>query len=745
MDKVFNSDSKQEEQKIRGEVVRVRFNNPENNYYVFTLESSSLEDQIVVQGNASDLQIKTGAEVVVHGSFQDHPKYGPQFKASRIILSAPTTNAEIERYLASGIVKGIGKKTAERIVKTFGKDSLEIIRNSPGAVAQVAGVGSHKAQLLSEAFDAHEDSQEAMQFLLGKGLTPNLATKIYKKYKGETIGIVSQDPYRLSRDLHGVGFQTADEIALNSLNLPADSPQRLKAGVFYALEKARDSGHSYLPGNILIQRASTVLGLDVRHDLTPHIHDLEAEGFVVIDEERVYLKRLYTAEEFCAEFTARRCGSFQNSKLEESLIDKCIKSAESELEIEFSTEQKQAIHYATQYKLLIITGGPGCGKTTLIKGLTSVFSQAEKRILLAAPTGRAAQKMAAVCDMKAQTIHRMLRYDPFKRSFLYNRANPLEIDDKPVDVVILDESSMIDISLAKDLFSAIPSSATIILVGDKDQLPSVGPGRVFADLISLEDVKTVRLQKLFRRADESAINTIAHRINAGVPPEIPEPDGQTKTDAYFIPKRDKDETASLIEKLIADQIPRKFGIECSDISVLTPSNLGSLGTIALNKMIQNRINPIKSDKDRINLGDNEIRLGDKVCQRVNNYNIDPAGVFNGDVGIVTEVNRKEGSLVVELWDGRLINYNSANIHQLSLAYAITVHRSQGSEIPCVVLALNEAHYTLLERQLIYTAITRAKELLIVVGSKKALSIATQRSTAKKRLSFLRERILELLR
>ena len=590
-------------------------------------QSPALRDQIVVQGNASDLTIKAGAEVVVYGSYQDHPKYGPQFKANRIILCPPTTNSEIERYLASGIVKGIGKKTAERIVKTFGKDSLEIIRNEPETVAQVSGVGRHKAQLLSKAFESHEESQEAIQFLVGKGITPNLASKIYKQYKSETIGIVSQDPYRLSRDLHGVGFQTADEIALQSLKLPADSPQRLKAGVFYALEKARDEGHCYLPGNVLIQRAGVVLGLESSHDLTPYIHDLEAEGFVVVDEERIYLKRLYSAEEFCAEFTVKRCGSFEKAELKESLIEKCIESAENELEIEFSPEQKQAIYYATQHKLLIITGGPGCGKTTLIRGLTSVFSQAEKSILLAAPTGRAAQKMASVCDMEAQTIHRLLKYDPMKRSFLYNRSNPLKIEDKPVDVVIIDESSMIDISLAKDLFSAIPSGATIILVGDKDQLPSVGPGRVFADLISLEDVKTVSLVKLFRRAEESTINTIAHRINAGIPPEIPEPDGQIKADAYFIHRRNPEEASSLIESLIADQIPRKFGIEQSEISVLTPSNRGPLGTIALNKKIQNRVNPLVNSKNRIYVGDSEIRLGDKVCQRVNNYNIHPAGVF----------------------------------------------------------------------------------------------------------------------
>ncbi|MCB0318023.1 MAG: ATP-dependent RecD-like DNA helicase [Bdellovibrionales bacterium] len=733
-----------EDVKIKGEVVRVRYSNPENNFYVFTVASDESPDQVVVKGTAtSGLQLTKGANVALSGIFQEHPKYGRQFFAKQITLSQPSTEDEIERYLGSGIVKGVGEKTAKRIVEKFGNKSLETIRKHPDQVSKIPGVGKHRALLLSKAFESYDESQETLQFLVGKGLSPGLALKIYQKYKSETINLISQDPYRLTRDLHGIGFKRSDEIALKSFNLAPDSPQRLKAGVFYALESSRNDGHCYLPVNTLIQRASVILGLNTEQDLSAHIFDLENEGFIVIEDEKIYLKTLYLAEKVCADFISRRCGFIVDSGIKVNFIESCIKAAEKKLDLKFSQDQIDAIHYATQYKLLIITGGPGCGKTTLIKGLTSVFAQAKKNILLAAPTGRAAQKMASVCELDAQTIHRLLKYDPIKRSFLFNKSNQLKLNDEPIDVLIIDESSMIDIQLAKDLFSAIPATATLILVGDKDQLPSVGPGRMFADLVSLDDVKTIKLSKLFRRSEESAINFIAHQINSGIPPEIPEPDGQVKTDAYFISRKTPSEAAQLIESLVADQIPKKFGIDQSEIAVLTPSNRGELGTIELNKQIQAKVNPFSIKANEIELGEMIIRRGDKVCQRVNNYNIDSGGVFNGDLGIVTKVNRKENSIVVKLWDDREINYNSADINQLSLAYASTVHRSQGSEIPCVVLALHESHYTLLERQLIYTAVTRAKKLLIVVGSYKALSLAAKRATAKHRLTFLKNRVLEL--
>jgi exodeoxyribonuclease V alpha subunit len=390
---------------------------------------------------------------------------------------------------------------------------------------------------------------------------------------------------------------------------------------------------------------------------------------------------------------------------------------------------------------LIITGGPGCGKTTIIKALTILFEKAGLAFALAAPTGRAAQRMSQVTAAPASTIHRLLKYDPTTTDFIFNARNPL-----PYDALIIDEASMVDIMLARDLFAAIQKRTILILVGDKDQLPSVGPGRVFGDLVSCKDIRVVALSKLFRRANESAINSVAYMINTGEVPSIPTPDGVTKSDAYFIQRDDTEESGRLIESLVADQIPKKFGFSGAEIAVLTPSNRGPVGTIELNKRIQEKLNPraSHSEDEILEIGDMTFRVGDRVCQRVNNYKIDPSGVFNGDMGTIYRVDREEQRLTVELWDGRLIEYPRGEIGQLSLAYAVTVHRSQGMEVPCVVFAIDNSHFTLLERQLVYTGVTRAKKLLIIVGSKRALGIAAKRAQTKRRCTLLLERISSIL-
>jgi exodeoxyribonuclease V alpha subunit len=396
-----------------------------------------------------------------------------------------------------------------------------------------------------------------------------------------------------------------------------------------------------------------------------------------------------------------------------------------------------AVESAATYPLLIITGGPGCGKTTIIKALTILFEKAGLSFALAAPTGRAAQRMSQVCSAPASTIHRLLKFDPIFSNFIFNARNPL-----PFDALIIDEASMVDIMLARDLFAAIPKKCALILVGDKDQLPSVGPGRVFGDLVGCKDLRVVALSKLFRRAHESTINSVAYMINTGEVPTIPTPDGITKSDAYFIQREDTDESGRLIESLVSEQIPKKFGFSGADIAVLTPSNRGPVGTIELNRRIQERLNPrsSRSEEEILEVGDTDFRVGDRVCQRVNNYKIDPSGVFNGDMGTIVGVNREEQKLTVELWDGRLIDYPRGEIGQLSLAYAVTVHRSQGMEVPCVVFAIDNSHFTLLERQLVYTGVTRAKKLLIIVGSKRALAIAAKRAQTKKRCTLLLERV-----
>ena len=470
--------------------------------------------------------------------------------------------------------------------------------------------------------------------------------------------------------------------------------------------------------------------------------------YIVIKNDNIYLKSLYSAENFVAKFLASRTTPFSQPLIDEKTINNVITKTETDLRITLSSEQKEGVFASTRYPLLAITGGPGCGKTTLIKAISRLFNEAGKVLALAAPTGKAAQRMSQVSGQPASTIHRLLGYDPIKNEFRYGPKLPLAVGDiknsEIVDAVIIDEASMIDISLAKSLFSAIPHKATLILVGDKDQFPSVGPGRLFADILSCPEIKHITLTHLYRRDEESRITTIAHNINSGSIPDIPKL-GTCASDAYFIELNDPEDIINYTLHLTTKQIPKYRGLDPKDISVLTPSNVGPLGTIELNRRLQEAINPNRQLGKFITVGDKEFRVGDKVCQRVNNYKIDPYGVFNGDSGIIREVDSVEKSLVVELWDGRYVKYQSNNLDQLSLAYAITVHRSQGSELPCVIMILHDSQYILLERQLIYTGITRAKGLLFIIGSQRAIRTATQKTSVINRQTALRERFNEYLK
>lgn len=731
--------STSEEQLIRGVVRRVTFRNPENGYSVLQLAVEDHSEQITVVGSC--LETSVGAHVIVRGVFKEHPKFGRQLSASSITETAPESPDALATWLGSGFIKGIGPKTAQKLVETFGQETVEIIQRHPEKLAAVEGIGSHKAELITSAFAGQSELREIMRFLLEHNISQNLALKIYERYGARAIETLSRDPYLLARTggLRGVGFLTADAIAMN-LGLTPDSPQRLKAGVYYALEKAVDEGHCYLSLEMLCRRARLLLGLGDEYDLLPAVEGLAEEHALIREEDSIYLGHLLRAEEFVARFAADRAAPYETPEISQAAAEECLAWAESELKITFSHQQRQAVFDATHYPLLLVTGGPGCGKTTLIKALSLLFTRNNKRLALAAPTGRAAQRMAQVCGLPARTIHRLLKFDPSRNQFVHGITEPLEID-----ALIVDEASMIDLLLARDLLCAIPKHASLILVGDKDQLPSVGPGRVFGDLLTLREIRTASLSQLFRRAEESMITSVAHTINTGEMPTIPEPDGVTRSDAYFIAKSDAEEAALTVEKLVADQLPRKFQVEMRDICVLTPSNRGPLGTIALNKRLQDRLNPLRDPEQQLELGETVFRVGDRVCQRVNNYQIDEIGVFNGDLGEVYQVDRRRKSMTVEMWDGRLIRYEEGELSQLSLAYAVTVHRSQGSEIPCVVMVLHESHFTLLERQLVYTGVTRAKKLLVVVGSRRALSIASRKASTHRRCTRLRERIEQILR
>lgn len=723
---------------VRGTVDRVTFRNAANGYSVLQVLVEDSNDRITAVGMCP--HAKVGSYVTMTGSFIAHPKFGKQFTLQSILETPPSTSQGIERYLSSGLISGIGKKTAERIVREFGDQSLETIRSDPERVAKLSGVGKKKAELLNAALAQQSEFDQILRALVEYQVSPNLSARIYECFKGKTLDILRTDPYELARKVRGIGFHTADKIALN-LGWAPDSPKRLMAGLYFALDAASDEGHCYLSRKSLLERARMLLGIEDCSQLGEHIDELISQGVLISFDGALFLEKMDRAEQEVAQFIASRLTPLPRTDEARQAILTAIAEAENTLGVDLSPEQRFAVELAALYPLLIITGGPGCGKTTIIKALTLLFEKNGLSFALAAPTGRAAQRMSQVCSAPASTIHRLLKFDPVSSHFTFNARNPL-----PYEALIIDEASMVDLPLARDLFAAVSPKCSLILVGDKDQLPSVGPGRVFGDLVGSPSLKVVALSKLFRRGQESQINSVAHMINTGEVPLIPTPDGVTKTDAYFIQREDTTECARLIESLVSEQIPRKFGFSGADIAVLTPTNRGPLGTLELNKRVQERLNPraSHSEDEIFEIGDFDLRVNDRVCQRVNNYKIDPSGVFNGDMGTVVQVNHEDQKVVVELWDGRLIEYPRAEISQLSLAYAVTVHRSQGMEVPCVVLALDDSHFTLLERQLVYTGVTRAKKLLVIVGSKRALAISAKRAQTKKRGTMLRERIARLL-
>jgi exodeoxyribonuclease V alpha subunit len=721
-------------EEVKGTVERVTYRNPENGYSVIQIRTDDGGKRLTAVGICP--QARVGSYVILHGRKITHPKFGEQFEIHSLTEAPPSTVDGIERYLASGVIVGIGKKTAERIVKEFGADTLDVIRTAPEKIAALPGVGLKKAEILTAAIQQQTEFDVALRFLVEHKISPSLSAKIYERFKNKTVEIVRADPYVLAREIRGVGFHTADIIALN-LGIQPDSPKRLRAGLYFALEDASFEGHCYLSRQALYERGRTLLGIEDSEELVEQIDILLAEGAIVSYEGGMFLPTFNDAEASVAQFVAERSRPRAATRIDEDTVREVVTEAETSLGVSLSPEQQLAVSSAARYPMLIITGGPGCGKTTVIKAVTLLFQKLGFSLALAAPTGRAAQRMTQVCGQTASTIHRLLKFDPSTNHFVFNAKNPL-----PLDALIIDEASMVDILLARDLFEAIPLRCTLILVGDKDQLPSVGPGRVFGDLVGARDIRVIQLSKLFRRAEESYINTIAYMINTGAVPAIPTPDGVTKSDAYFIQRDDTEEASKLIENLVADQIPKKFGFTGNEIAVLTPSNRGPLGTIELNRKLQERLNPraAKQEHEILPWNDTFFTVGDRVCQRVNNYKIDLAGVFNGDMGTVMSVDRTSNRMTVELWDGRLIDYEKTDIGQLSLAYAMTVHRSQGMEVPCVVLTIDTSHFTLLERQLVYTGVTRAKKLLIIVGSKKALAMASKRTNTKRRGTLLLERI-----
>jgi exodeoxyribonuclease V alpha subunit len=738
---------------LRGTVSRVVFRSNDSGFSVLRVEPESEQldsaTSVTLVGEVPQ-HFGSGTSFIARGVWQTHPRFGKQFRAYSFTEAPPTSCAALKRYLGSGTIKGFGPVLAERVVDYFGDAVLKILDETPERLLEVSGIGEKKLAEISMAWGEKKNIREVLLFFQNHGISLSLAQRIYNAYGERAIETVSKNPYLMAREIWGIGFLTADRIAI-SLGIPMNSAERIAAGLSYCLEQAADDGHCCLPKEKLLERTQKLLEIEDCEKLEQELARVGLFGDIIQEFGHCYLPELHLDEVRLSRHISSRIAGRSIPKkailqdLVKSICEQRIlaqtptNSVSAPAVLRLSEEQQQAVELAASLPLLAITGGPGCGKTTVVRAISQLFRRAGLETRLAAPTGRAAQRLSEVCDMPASTIHRLLRLDPISREFQHNETEPLEID-----ALIVDESSMIDIPLASSLLRALPPGCRVVFVGDADQLPSVGPGLFLQDLLSLAQVPAIRLTKLFRRADESSITQIAHMINHAKLPHIPEPDGKTRSDAYFLPAPTPEEAAALLEKLVVEQIPKKFGIASSDITVLTPMNQGVLGVISLNQRLQARLVPAKPESPCLKVGNTEFRLGDRVCQRINNYNIHPSGVFNGDQGIVTGIDGEKKSLFVELWDQREIEYESDCLYQLDLAYALTIHRSQGSEVPAIVLALHDSHYIMLERQLIYTGITRAKRLLVIVGSRKALATAVKKNRSRNRYTLLRDRILELL-
>jgi exodeoxyribonuclease V alpha subunit len=712
--------------KLDGQIERVVFRNEENGFCVLRVKVRGHKDLVTVTGTVPT--VNPGEWMAADGEWFTDPRHGRQFKAGAMRMSKPDTLEGIEKYLASDLVKGIGKEYARRLVKTFGRDVFDVIENSSGKLLRVEGIGKQRKDSIKKAWDEQKSVRQIMSFLFSHGISTVRAFRIHKIYGDKAIELVQRDPYCLSRDIRGIGFLIADQIAMK-LGIAKESDLRARAGLEYCLGELTASGHCAYIHNDLISRTAELLEVDLEIVERALNYSIEAQRLILRTDrkgrELVYLPKLYFAEiDLAKRLLALSAGRHPCPSVD---FDKALAWVQKQSGIELANAQRNALRTAITSKVMVITGGPGVGKTTLVNSVLMVLKAKKMRVSLCAPTGRAAKRMAETTGLEAKTIHRLLQYNPGTGGFIHNAENPLECD-----VLIVDESSMIDVVLASQLMDAVPLHAAVVVVGDADQLPSVGPGRVLQDIIRSKAIPVAHLDEVFRQAATSRIITNAHRINQGKLPEFPA-SGET-SDCYFIEADDPDKALALLGKMVKHSIPEKFRFNpLDDIQILTPMQKGELGARNLNVTLQRLLNPHGEEVERFGI---VYRVGDKVMQTENDYDKD---VYNGDIGHIVSIDSEASELVVD-FDGRRVVYDFRELDELVLSYAITIHKSQGSEYPCVLIPLHTQHYVLLQRSLIYTALTRARKLVILLGTKKALNLAVTRSESRDRTTTLAERL-----
>jgi exodeoxyribonuclease V alpha subunit len=731
---------------VQGTVRKITYHHPDTNYTVLRLDVENAPGLTVVGGVHP---VSEGEEIKVFGFWKTHPRYGQQFQADHWEKVDPATLEGIEKYLGSGMIKGIGPTYARRLVDAFGLETLKILSQEPHRVLEVEGIGAARARGIMQAWEAQRGMQDIMVFLQGHGIGAALALKIYRFYGLDTIRRVKDNPYALAREIYGVGFVLADRIAAR-LGINGDFPLRVQAGVLHVVKEFVDQGHCFVLFSALIRNAAALLRVG-EGVIENAVEQLAASGDVVLEqttsEERahVYLSELYRAEQRVAEALHRLLSSPSvtvgggRKPAGASTAEPRELIGLSDLELIdpsfaiLEEEQQEAVRQALQQKVLVITGGPGTGKTTLLNSLLALLRRAKFSFVLAAPTGRAAKRMAESAGEEAMTIHRLLEYNPHEGGFQRSEDRPLE-----ADVVIIDEASMVDLALMDNLLSAIDRHSHLVLIGDVDQLPSVGPGSVLRDLIDSGMIPVVMLRRIFRQDRHSLIVANAHRILQGQ--SLVAPNDSLERDFILLARESEEEILKSVKDLVREELPRMLNLAADEVAhaiqLLTPMHRGMLGTIQLNREMQSLLNPVG---DSLQRGESLLRAKDKVMQLRNNYD---KGIYNGDLGRITGIDRKEGKVQVDFYD-KLVEYNDDELDEISLAYATSIHKSQGSEYPVVVIPLHMSHYMMLHRSILYTAVTRGKKRVVLVGSRRALAMAIQNVRLERRYTGLKEKLAKL--